>query len=367
MSSLDFVRGRHRLRWRDPDGSQHTRCFKRKDLAEKLKREVDEDRALGRPWTPRVARTATRLGDAMTAFVVDKSRTLRPGTSERYAYALEMFARFVDDAEATIAILTRQKLADFFAWLRDARTGRHGHQRSVNTCRKQIEVLQVFWKWLAEHDEYAKEVGPPRALEMPAVQRAITVAPTWAEMDACIAAASGWHKQLATILRFTGLRANQAMALLWSDFDLERATLTIRPELGKSDQEARGRVIPISKHLAAILAGWGTREGYVVKSKRGSLNQRVARHRDMDRIWARAGVREAAWMGRPHHAFRKGFTSGLKRLGADDEAVEHLIGHSLGLRGIYTDPEALPLVEAVALIPPLTTTAPAPERQEKTA
>ena len=28
-------------------------------------------------------------------------------------------------------------------------------------------------------------------------------------------------------------------------------------------------------------------------------------------------------------------------------------GHSLGLRGVYTDPDALPLREAVARIPPL--------------
>lgn len=56
-------------------------------------------------------------------------------------------------------------------------------------------------------------------------------------------------------------------------------------------------------------------------------------------------------------AFRKGFVGGLKRLGCDEEAVECLVGHFLGLRGLYTDPEALPLVEAVKLIPPTGETA----------
>jgi len=69
--------------------------------------------------------------------------------------------------------------------------------------------------------------------------------------------------------------------------------------------------------------------------------------------WRRAGVRKAAWASSPHHAFRRGFVSGLKRLGADDEAVEVLVGHSLGLRGHYADPEAMPLREAVALILPV--------------
>jgi hypothetical protein len=33
--------------------------------------------------------------------------------------------------------------------------------------------------------------------------------------------------------------------------------------------------------------------------------------------------------------------------------VEILVGHSIGLRGLYTDPDALPMKEAVDLIPPM--------------
>ena len=45
--------------------------------------------------------------------------------------------------------------------------------------------------------------------------------------------------------------------------------------------------------------------------------------------------------------------SELKRSRADSDAVEFLVGHSLGLRGVYTDPSALPLQEAVGLVPRL--------------
>jgi len=74
------------------------------------------------------------------------------------------------------------------------------------------------------------------------------------------------------------------------------------------------------------------------------------------RAWKRAGVREEVWKQRPHHAFRKGIRSGLKRLGADDMAVEFLLGHSLGIAGV-SDPEALPMKAAVALIPPISSRA----------
>jgi hypothetical protein len=59
-----------------------------------------------------------------------------------------------------------------------------------------------------------------------------------------------------------------------------------------------------------------------------------------------------AW-GQPHHCFRNGFVSELKRSRADSDAVEFLVGHSLGLRGVYTDPSALPVQEAIGLVPRL--------------
>jgi len=71
----------------------------------------------------------------------------------------------------------------------------------------------------------------------------------------------------------------------------------------------------------------------------------------MARCWERSGVRKVVWEGQTHHSFRKGFVSGLRRLGADIDAIEYLVGHSAGIRGVYTDVEALPLREAVALIP----------------
>ena len=67
--------------------------------------------------------------------------------------------------------------------------------------------------------------------------------------------------------------------------------------------------------------------------------------------WERAKVSEVYWKQRTAHAYRKGFVSGLIAAGASREAVEYHVGHSMGLRGVYTDPAALHLKAAVALVP----------------
>ena len=67
-----------------------------------------------------------------------------------------------------------------------------------------------------------------------------------------------------------------------------------------------------------------------------------------------AGIDPRKWQRRSTHAFRKGFVSGLRKAGADPDAVEFLVGHTLGIVGIYADPDSLPLAEAVAMVPEVT-------------
>ena len=185
------------------------------------------------------------------------------------------------------------------------------------------------------------------------------MAPTWEEMDACIEAANGWHKKLATILRCTGLRVNQAMHLWWEDLDQTKCVLRIRPELGKTDEERIGRFVPVPGFLVSEVSTWDRVDEFIIPcNRKAGPRQREARSRDMNRAWERSGVRREVWAGehhhhgRPHHAFRKGYVSGLKALNADSDAVEHLVGHKLpGLRSTYTDASSLPLQDTVNLIP----------------
>ena len=172
-------------------------------------------------------------------------------------------------------------------------------------------------------------------------------------MDACIAAVkTEWIAQLLTVLRFPGLRVGETMLLRRSDLDLQRHLLTIEPGITKNK---RGRVIPVSAHLIEALDAWPRDTTWLIPSPaRGRDRTRQPRPREVALAWQDAGVPEPVWRGAPHHAFRKGFKSGLLRAGAPPDAVDHLQGHVIsGSRGRYIDPMvAYDLVEVVGRVAP---------------
>jgi len=122
-----------------------------------------------------------------------------------------------------------------------------------------------------------------------------------------------------------------------------------------------------SEHLVHELARWGRREEWIVQSNRTGKTPRLARQREMLAAWEKSGVREIVWRGHSHRSFRKGVLSGMKSLGADDEAARYLVGHDLGVRGHYIDPRSLPLLEAVDLIPMISTQSKVHDLDEKRA
>jgi integrase len=261
---------------------------------------------------------------------------------------------------------------------------------SLATARSHVEYVQRWWAWLGNSDEYAERLPRPRTIEMaPPPPTPEPVAPTWAEMDAAIACANGHYAHLMTVSRYTGLRGeDQVMELRRSDLDPRAGTLRIRPELGKTPAEKRGRVVPVSRHLLAIVATWPEDpDGWLIHvpphhrrsaedndgvegpgryqgpPKRRAWNMQAAG------AWERAGVRREVWdtqqtedgqrkNGRPLHALRRGFISNLQALGANLNDVKYLVGHKLD-GGVtverYTDPALVrTLRETVDLIPPPT-------------
>ena len=371
MASIERKRkGVYSIRWRDPDGRQRQRTVSTRQAADDLRREVRQAIELGRRWEPVGARRPPELRTMFAAFLTAQIR-LRPRTLRRYGQMLEAFATWAETQhgkrDATSELLSRSLLRDYFAHLTTT-PGRNGAPRTVSTARKHVEAVALAWAWAWDEDEehaWTDLVPRFRPVKLATVERAPTIAPTWQQMDAAVEAClTTWHRQLAVILRCTGMRVSAALQLEWADVDLGAATLTIRSETTKGGYS--GRTVPVSPVLVAELATWGRREGPVIaapeaerRAARGELGPsgKAARGRAARMLaaaWKRSGVPERVWTRQPGKAFRKGFTSELKRLGADVEAVERLVGHMRrDVRSHYLDDSALRphLTAAVDLVP----------------
>ena len=334
------------VRWRE-GATQKERTCPDLPTARKLKAEVEHAQAHGERWAPLDFAAEPGLEEAFAAYGLDRKRTLQPATRRLYKGSLMLFLDYCERTQRTkrplLASLDRATLAGFYDWA----TGPHGSAQA--TVRNHVQRVQSAWRWLYEDDRFGDWTPRPRRFEMPAPPATITRAPAWQEVDRTIEAANmRWHRRLLWLLRFTGLRVNQARHLEWSDFDFDSRELTVGPELGKTRQERTGRVIPVSAHLLAEMKGWGKREGLIILPRNITAVARASRL-----AWKRAKVDPELWRGHPHHAIRRAFVSGLTLAGADKTSIEVLVGHSLGLVGAYLDTRALPLRETVDLIPPM--------------
>jgi integrase len=274
------------------------------------------------------------------AYYTDGPKPYAPLTRERYKTAFKLFARFLDDRKNGLALVTdlsKAMLEDFYAWLKDGRT--------AYTKERYVQRVQTFWEWLDNHDDkkYAN-VPRPRYLEMESEPAEAVVAPTWEEMSLCIdACLTEWVRRITTILYFTGVRAEQARTMEWSQVDVERGVMTIKPH-----KALPGRIIPMSPHFAAELAKWGKREGFLCGY---DVSDSLVRKRVRE-AWERAAVRREAWDGQTQQAFRIGVTTGLKLAGINKEDAELYLGRTVeGARKSYLAVGMLPLEHVAQAIP----------------
>jgi integrase len=368
--------------WYNPgDPKQKSYTCTTHEIAKRVRLDAEAAIQLGRPYFgPRKEaameseRRAAALVDLRVLLVEYIASRRRAGRAESSIYqidtAISLFlATLSDDDKAPIPgeRLTVEALNGYYDHLRTERGC------SLRTSRDRVQYIERWWAWATNQGRWPT-LPHPRRIEMaePPVPPEPT-APTWVEMDRVIACATGWHRDLFTVCRFTGLRANdQAMQLRRADIDPDAATLRIRPELGKTRAEKRGRVVPVSRHLLAAVAAFPVDpDGWLIHVPPNAGRwtgppKRVVWNLQAERAWERAGVRREVWdtqpsedghrhNGSPLHAFRDGVITGLQVLGVPLPDIQYLVGHKIA-GGVtverYTDPTAVrKLREAVDLIP----------------
>lgn len=354
MATIEIRNGKPSVRWRDPDGTEHRRTCPSRAVAKALLLEVETAAAFRRRWEPAAAPRAPLLRDLIAAFLRDFARTARPRSAKRAHELLRpwlVWMQSVHGIDATTRTLTHAAVTDHDASL-------VGRESSARTRRMYGWAIGACWRWGWQHPDWRPHLAEPSMPRMPALEEREVVAASWAQMDAVVEAARAeadrlpsreWVRRAVVLLRALGWRVSQIVALDWGDVSLEAGTMRLRPELGKSVHERRGRTVPIPPWLVAELAGWGTREGPIVGHASASLRRTAATR--VRECWAATDAPVTIYAQRPDHAFRIGLISGLTRARADREAAEHYVGHAPGIRGHYVDPRTLPLDEVAAAIP----------------
>ena len=342
------------VRWKF-QGKYGQRKAPDKKTANKLAQQINQAHALGNHWRPRAESSAKfpTLGEVIKDFLRSISRTKAPKTVNNRKTALISFIHFLRRSKPrgklTPDLVDELTLERFHDALID-------DGLSATTARQYTTSVALFWQWADRSRDYGdmfERFIPPEMPAPPPPRQAR--APTWSEIDAVIAACTDeTPRRLMTILRYTGLRVKQAGRLSWDDFDLYGSRMRIRPELGKSALEKRGRIIPVCKHLVDDMAGWGVRDGDIFPSDDRPMHLHLESiRRKAARAWKRSGAPSELYTGQSSHLYRKAFTSELVRRGADRWAVELLLGRTTGLGGdIYTDPAFVfdKMVAAVSLV-----------------
>lgn len=389
MASVTVERrnGKWRLRWRQPVTEDGVTRRRQRSVTVSTQAAAIELRAtilraletqgyytVAPEPEPEAPPSAGDLEQAAAAWLMHKAARLSVGTRRRYASLLTRIMAGIRDVHGLgeddfvpVTVLSRDLFSRLLLlWQRES--------LSEATTYSLTRVALDVWRWAAEEPEvYPLVPMPPfsgsRVLARPPTYVA-PAAPTLAEMDACIrrlAPSATIAYRTAIMMRYTGLRAGQALGVRASDVDLVRGTLRIRK--GKSRREkAEQRVVPLSPHLVSHLRSWLAdldEEDLVVPRSRAGKASRYVPSQTLKEAWHAAteageARREVWWppnrrQSRPDHAFRAGFQSALEDQGVRSIVVDFLVGHApASVRGKHYSPAKWPELEhAVRALPPI--------------
>ncbi len=389
MASIKKVGSKYRVRWRElqvvlDDSGIERRQWKWKErrcpdraTAAALKLEVEQAAALGDAWADRREQPVVTIGrialDYIAAAIRDPATP--KATSEFRSTMLGALLRWAgeDRPAADLSV----------GFLRDYADSLPGEGRKAVTRHRKVQEAEHMWDWAYDDPDRYPGVPVPRRItdkrKPGAVRQPVSVVAldyaTWADMDAmirCLGTKAPWHRRLAVLLRYTGLRASQALGLRWEDVALDRSVLRVRAG-ATGAKRGMGRALPMHPALVEEMAGWGQRTGLVFRAPKGQPAMPGGRATvPFRKAWERAGVDPAKWdkapdlevpgaraNARPTHTFHGSFKAELEAGGVPSERAAYLVGHKRGATVAAYIPEGRPesvplwkkLVEDMATVP----------------
>jgi len=211
---------------------------------------------------------------------------------------------------------------------------RNGRTPSEQTLRNLIGCLSSFYGYLHDFGFLVDEDGRPVANPMLAIEapRIESGPPDWLRADEdeklLSTPMNDQEAILVWLLRLTGVRLGEALALRWSNVDLTEGTISVeRSKFGKS------RVLPILPELVPRLRAWSAYveskglydpHGFVLITR----NRTPWTQQHAEKLVRRVGERAELARRLTPHKLRRTFGSHLLNRGLRIEVVSALLGHS---------------------------------------
>lgn len=264
-----------------------------------------------------------------------KRRNKSPKTVERWRPELARFVAWAGDRrlwEITAADLD----GDFLVTWEIAFKARTGREPAPNSLRAVIQALKSFYAWLERFDRLLDGDGrpfrnPTLALEAPVIHPVAEIDWLHGEEDERLlnALLNRRERILVYLLRFSGLRLDEATSLLNRDVDLAEGSIRVR----QSKSPAGYRSVPIVAELRPQLADWTEfTKGGGLWSLEGPFlvtrNRTAMTPQYVGAALARAGNKAGLSRKLTPHRLRRTFGSHLLNQGVRLEVVSKLLGHA---------------------------------------
>gem|GEM_PF-5472563 len=229
---------------------------------------------------------ALTVRDAIPLYLADAAQRKRPTTIEGDTYRLAQ----VGEARWAGKVLGRVTSADLLAWIRERQKPRQRERRRARrpeetlgqyrkakdkretvtvlgasgaTINRDVAIVSALFEW-AIGLAYATD-NPARKVETFTESKGREVYLTADEARALVGTCGPALRPIVLAALHTGMRRGELLALRWRSVDFTRGEVYVEPDTEKA---GRGRTVPLTANLKAVLAG--LKSGRTVVSMDGS-------------------------------------------------------------------------------------------------
>jgi len=274
-----------------------------------------------------------------------RSHNYSEATVDGRLFCLNMFLGWAAERDVTSVMqVTRPILEAYQRWLWRFRQPRNGRPLGWSTQREKIGILRDLFRWLTRQNVLLH--NPASELELPRPEKRLPQTPlARAEVERLLAVPdvrdplSIRDRAILEVFYSTGLRRTELCRLAFSDFSLERRTLTVRQGKGKKD-----RVVPVGeqachwleRYLREVRLRLEVRAGepaLFLTGYGGPFNPDVVSGM-VSRWMEQAGLAKRGSC----HLLRHTCATHMLEGGADVRYIQQLLGHeNLETTAIYTE------------------------------